>query len=398
MKIAVLGYGTVGSGVVEVLKTNAAIVEKRAGEPVEVKYVFDLREFPGDSVSKVLVHDYNTIKEDGEIELIVEVLGGLDPSYSFVKEALQAGKSVCSSNKELVAKHGAELIAIAKEQNCNFFFEASVGGGIPLIRPMNHCLTADDILQITGILNGTTNYILSRMTKEDLNYEEVLKDAQELGYAERNPSADVDGHDAARKIAILMSLAYGAQVDYEDLYVEGITKISKEDIAYAKSLQASIKLLGICKKEKGHLFALVAPYLIFDENPLYPINDVYNGILVQGNLLGDVMFYGSGAGKLPTASAVVSDVIEAAKVKGRHISIPWDSNKLLVSDKSQLESSFFVRVLQEEMDQAKQRFAIKQEVTAFGITGEYAFLTERMREEEFEEKIKGLTWKGRIRL
>lgn len=236
INIAVLGYGTVGSGVVEVINKNHASINKRAGQEVNIKYVLDLRDFPGDPVEKVLVHDYNVIVNDPEVKIIVEVMGGIKPAYDFTKQALEAGKSVCTSNKELVAAHGAELLAIAKANKVNFLFEASVGGGIPIIRPLNQSLTADEITEITGILNGTTNYILSKMTDEGKSFEEVLKRAQEKGYAERNPEADVEGYDACRKIAILTSLALGKQVDYQDIYTEGITKITKTDIEYAKAL------------------------------------------------------------------------------------------------------------------------------------------------------------------
>ena len=244
MKIAVLGYGTIGSGVVEVIRTNAKSIAKRAGEEVEVKYVLDLRDFPEDPVQEILVHDYNVIAEDEEVRVIVETMGGTKPAYDFVKTALLNGKSVCSSNKELVAAHGAELIQIARDKNVNFFFEASVGGGIPIIRPLNQCITADEIEEINGILNGTTNFILTKMADEGADFDEVLKKAQELGYAEKDPTADVEGYDACRKIAILTSLAYGKQVDYEDIYTEGITKITAEDFKYAKKINSAIKIFG----------------------------------------------------------------------------------------------------------------------------------------------------------
>ena len=310
INIAVLGYGTVGSGVVEVINKNHASINKRAGQEVNIKYVLDLRDFPGDPVEKVLVHDYNVIVNDPEVKIIVEVMGGIKPAYDFTKQALEAGKSVCTSNKELVAAHGAELLAIAKANNVNFLFEASVGGGIPIIRPLNQSLTADEITEITGILNGTTNYILSKMTDEGKSFEEVLKRAQEKGYAERNPEADVEGYDACRKIAILTSLALGKQVDYQDIYTEGITKITKTDIEYAKALHASIKLLGTSKwEDDGKIYSMVAPFMIDSDHPLGHVNGVFNGIFVNGNMLGDTMFYGKGAGKLPTASAVVADVV-----------------------------------------------------------------------------------------
>lgn len=315
INIAVLGYGTIGSGVVEVLRINGDSIFKRAGDEINVKYVLDLKEFPGDPIMDILVHDADIILDDPEVKIVVEVMGGVEPAYSFVKKALLNGKSVVTSNKELVAKHGAELLDLAKEKNLNFLFEASVGGGIPIIRPLNQSLTADEIVEITGILNGTTNYILSKMSEEDIDFETALKNAQALGYAERDPSADVDGHDACRKIAILSSLAYGMQVDFEDIYTEGISHITDIDIQYAKALKARIKLFASSiRDEDESVYAMVAPVMIRADHPLYSVNDVFNGIYVKGNVIGDVMFYGSGAGKLPTASAVVADVVDAASI------------------------------------------------------------------------------------
>ena len=290
LNVSVLGYGTVGSGVVEVLTTNAGSIAKKAGQELNVKYILDLRDFPGDPFADKVVHDFNQIVEDPDVQIVVETMGGVNPAYDFVKASLEAGKSVCTSNKELVAKHGAELLAIAKEKSVNFFFEASVGGGIPIIRPINECVTGDVIEEISGILNGTTNYILSKMASEDAKYEDVLKDAQDKGYAERNPEADVEGYDACRKIAILTSLAYGKQVDFEDIYTEGITKITDVDIQYAKALGASIKIFGSSKNVNGKVYAKVAPVMIDATHPLYMVNDVFNGIFVKGNMVGDLMF------------------------------------------------------------------------------------------------------------
>lgn len=397
MKIAVLGYGTVGSGVYEVLKTNYETVAKRAGTEIDIKYVLDLRSFPGEPVNEVLVHEFDTIVNDPEIEILVEVMGGVEPAYSYVKEALLKGKSVCSSNKELVAKHGAELLEIAKQKKINFLFEASVGGGIPIIRPLNQSLTADQIIEITGILNGTTNYILTEMKEKGISFGEALKDAQEKGFAERNPAADIEGHDACRKIAILTSLAYGKQVDYEKIYTEGITNISDIDIQYASALGAAIKLLGSSKRIDDKIYAMVTPKMIPENHPLFTVNGVFNGILVRGNVLGDVMFYGSGAGKLPTASAVVSDVVDAAKHKGRNIMTIWSSKELELEEKNSLTCKFFVRVKEEEMLAAKQAFPIEQELAVEGVTGEFAFLTEEMSEAEFEEAVQRVTLINRIR-
>lgn len=398
MEIAVLGYGTVGSGVVEVLKLNEENITRRAGKNIHVKYVLDLRDFPGDAVEEILVHDFKVIADDPEVEIVAEVMGGVRPAYDFVKECLERGKSVCTSNKELVAKHGAELLEIAKRKKVNFLFEASVGGGIPIIRPLNQSLTADEIMEITGILNGTTNYILSQMHDYGYDFDTVLKKAQELGYAERNPEADVEGYDACRKLAILTSLAYGKQVDYEDIYTEGITKITAEDMKYADAMDASIKLLGIGRREGDKFFAMVAPRIIGRHHPLYSVNDVFNGILVRGNMLGDVMFYGSGAGKLPTASAVVADVVDAAKHVGTNIMTLWSSKKLALSSSADAVNAFFVRVPAEEKDAASAVFGTVREVKAEGVEGEFAFVTEKMTEDAFAEKSGRVAVKNRIRV
>lgn len=400
MKIAVLGYGTIGSGVVEAIETNKESIAKRAGKEIEVKYVLDLREFPGNPVEDILVHEFAPIAQDEEIECVVEAMGGVEPAYSYAKESLLRGKSVCTSNKELVAKHGAELLEIARQKKVNFLFEASVGGGIPIIRPLNQSLTADEIVEITGIVNGTTNYILTKMSREGATFESALKEAQELGYAERNPAADVEGYDAGRKLAILTSLAYGMQVDYEDIYMEGITKITDVDFKYAQAMGADIKLLATGKRTGDSFYAMVTPKLIRDDNPLYPVRGVFNSILVKGNLLGDVMFYGSGAGKLPTASAVVADVVDAAKHKGTNIMTIWSNKKLALSDRMESETGFFVRVPEEEEETARAVFAGLEEVripASAGVVGEFAFMTPKMNEREFAEKAGRLTVLNRIR-
>lgn len=397
MKIAVLGFGTVGSGVYEVLKTNYETVKKRAGVEIDIKYVLDLRTFPGQPVEEVLVHDFNQIVNDPEIEIIVEVMGGLEPAYSYVKEALLKGKSVCTSNKELVAKHGAELLEIAKQKKINFLFEASVGGGIPIIRPLNQSLTADQIIEITGILNGTTNYMLTEMKERGISFQEALKEAQEKGFAERNPAADIEGQDACRKIAILTSLAYGKQVHYEKIPTKGITNISDIDIQYVMKAKAVIKLLGFAKQIKDKIYAMVAPEIIPESHPLFTVNGVFNGILVRGNVLGDVMFYGSGAGKLPTASAVVSDVVDAAKHKGRNIMTIWSQKELELADSHLLPCKFFVRVKKEEQEAAKQAFPIREVWEAPNVCGEFAFLTEEMNEEQVKQASRNVALLNWIR-
>lgn len=385
IKIAILGYGTIGSGVVEVLHTNKESITKRAGDEIEVKYILDLRDFPGDPMADKVVHDYDIIANDDEVQVVVEAMGGVEPAYTFVKRALLAGKNVTTSNKALVAKHGAELLAIAKENDINFLFEASVGGGIPIIRPLNSSLTADEIEEITGILNGTTNYMLSKMTFEGLEFDDVLKDAQSRGYAEADPTADIEGYDACRKIAILTSLVCGQQVDFEEIYTEGITKITATDIKYAKAMGRIIKLLATSKKTGDSYYAMVAPFMLSQQHPLFSVNDVFNAIFVHGNVLGDAMFYGSGAGKLPTASAVVADIVDIAKHLHRNIMISWSSKKLDLIDCKKAESRFFVRATDSE-EAVKSVFGDVEFIKVADITGEVGFLTGVMSEEEFADK------------
>ena len=390
IKVAILGYGTVGSGVVEVLTTNAGIIAKRAGQEVGVKYVLDLRDFPGDPIQSKVVHDFQIILDDPEVDIVVETMGGTKPAYEFVKKALLAGKSVCTSNKELVAAYGAELVHLAKSKSVNFLFEASVGGGIPVIRPLNQSLTADKILKINGILNGTTNYILTKMAKEGSDFDVVLKEAQELGYAEKDPTADVEGYDACRKIAILTSLAYGKQVNYEEVYTEGITKITAEDFKYAEKLEAAIKIFGSSRKEGGKLYAMVAPQMIRRDNPLFAVEGVFNAICVTGNMLGDVMFYGKGAGKEATASAVVSDVVDALKHMNINVMTIWEDEKMIVEPMEEMENRFFVRIGKEEKEKVEKLFDEPEFVDA-GLEGEIGFVTEKITEGRFAEALKELS-------
>ena len=400
-KIAVLGYGTVGSGVVEVLETNKDSITKRAGREIEVKSVLDLRDFPGDPIQEKIVHDVDVIINDPEIEVVVEVMGGVEPAFTFVKRALEAGKSVCTSNKALVAAHGPELLEMAKKRNLNFMFEASVGGGIPIIRPLNQSLTADEITKITGILNGTTNYILTKMDKEGSTYEETLKEAQELGYAERNPEADVEGFDACRKIAILTSLAYGSTVKFEEIRTEGITKITTKDFKYAEKLGYVVKLLATSCKENDKVYAITAPFMINSTHPLYNVNDVLNGIYIHGNVIGNVMFFGAGAGKLPTASAVVADVVDCVKHKGKNVMTVWSVEKLELGDADDEVRKFFVRVKGNVSDLSavnaafgnvdRKAVRVMEEMTGMKI--------ERKEEEETVNVCKGLRdlqEKGRV--
>ena len=389
VKIAVLGYGTVGSGVVEVLRTNQKVIDERLGEELRIKYVLDLRDFPDDPVQEFITHDFEEIVSDEEVKIVVEVMGGIEPAYTFVKRSLEAGKSVATSNKALVAKHGADLLKIAKDKNVNFLFEASVGGGIPILRPLHSSLTGDVIEEITGILNGTTNYMMTKMFYEGADYDEVLKEAQDNGFAERNPEADVEGYDACRKIAILSSIISGKQVDVEDIYCEGITKITVEDMKYAKAMGMTIKLLATCKRDGEKLNAMVAPCLLRAEHPLFAINGVFNSIFVHGNMLGDAMFYGSGAGKLPTASAVVGDIVEEARNLDRNLGVMWSNEKLALEDRRDVERRFFVRMKgsrEELQDRVASVFGMVQFVQAEGVSGEFGFVTEKMPEGSYEEK------------
>lgn len=382
-KIALLGYGTIGSGVAEVLRINKESIAKKAGDQIEIKYILDLRKFPGDPNEDKIVHDYDVILNDPEIAVVVEAMGGVEPAYTFTKNALLAGKSVATSNKALVAKHGAELIALAGEKNLNFLFEASVGGGIPIIRPLISCLTADVVEEITGILNGTTNYMMTKMSEEGSEFEDVLKDAQQKGYAEADPTADIEGHDACRKIAILTSLVSGQQVDFEDIHCEGITKISATDIKYAKALGRSIKLLASSRLVDGKYCALVAPFMLPVEHPLYPVSDVFNAVFVHGNVLGDAMFYGSGAGKLPTASAVVADIVDIVKHTGKHVWIDWEQEKLELADYKDAEYRFFVRT-GADRNAVEAAFGAVSYVEAVDGLNETAFVTEQMNGKAYE--------------
>ncbi len=399
-KVAVLGYGTVGSGVVNVLDTNAAEVADSCGEALELKYILDLREFPGDKHESQVVHDIDIILNDPEVEVICETMGGLEPAFTFEKRALEMGKSVCTSNKELVAAHGPELVELAKKNGVSYLFEASVGGGIPLLRTLNDSIRHEKVDSITGILNGTTNYILTKMDKEGASFETVLKAAQDKGYAERNPEADIEGYDACRKIAILASVISGKHVNYEDIYTEGITKISSADFAYAKSLNMAIKLLAICKKNSTGFFTMVSPFLIPYENPLANVNGVFNAINVHGNMLGDVMFYGKGAGKNATASAVVADVIDIVKHRGKHIPVNMVDKKAVVTPKDNAVRQFFVRVPESQKDKLYDVFGPEIDIVSTPeVQGEVAVVTDLIAEKDFEEKLKQLdNVKGYIRV
>ena len=392
--IAVLGYGTVGSGVVEVIEKNKELINKKAGEGLNIKYILDLREFPNDPYEEKVIHDFDVILADQEITVICETMGGTGAAYQFTKKALEAGKSVCTSNKELVAMHGPELLSLANANKCNYLFEASVGGGIPIIRPLNYSLTAERIEGITGILNGTTNYILTKMEKEGADFDQVLKKAQEKGYAERNPEADVEGHDACRKIAILSSLMSGKNVNYENIYTEGITKITVSDFLYAKEAGKSIKLLAMSKtvmiNGEERIMAMVAPCMIDQAHPLYMVNGVFNAVCVKGNMLGDSMYYGRGAGKLPTASAVVSDVIDCARHQERTIMCFWEEEEAKMVEIGEVERTFFVRARLEGRGEVEAAFPDGKVIQVPGRTDEFGYFTGVMKEKEFAAKYETL--------
>lgn len=400
VQVAIMGYGTIGSGVAEILDQNAEQIKNGCGQDVALKYVLDLRDFPGSPVENKIVHDFSVIENDPEVQIVVETMGGLNPAYPFVKASLLAGKHVVTSNKALVAAYGTELLAIAKEKQVNFFFEASVGGGIPIIRPLYRCLKGEKILEITGILNGTTNYILTKMDKEGASFETVLKEAQDLGYAERNPEADVEGYDTCRKIAILTAMATGKEVNYEDISTEGITKITDVDFKYADKLGTSVKLFGTSRMDGNQVHAWVAPVMIGKNHPLYAVNDVFNGIMVKGNMLGTSMFYGSGAGKLPTASAVIADIMEAVENADHNVALGWSSERLTIADQKTSVHRYFIRVegTGAELEQAAAAAFLGAEVVKLdSLKDEFALVTGAMSEAQYAECAAVLEKTAKIR-
>ena len=393
MKIAVLGYGVVGSGVVELMHKNPESINAKAGTDIEIKYILDIRDFNDSPFKHLFIKDFNIILNDPEIDVVVEVIGGLNPAYRFVKDSLLAGKSVVTSNKELVSVYGDKLLQIAKDNNKNFLFEASVGGGIPIIRPINQCLAANEIESISGILNGTTNFILTKMVKENYSFEDALKNAQQLGYAEANPAADIEGIDSCRKIAILASLAYGEHVNPDKVHTEGITEIKLEDIRYADKMGYSVKLLGtIRKNDDNTLFIMVAPFLVEKSIPLSGVEDVYNAILVEGDAVGISLFYGRGAGKLPTASAVVADVIDCAKhIKARKYLYWKSSDGSFIQDYKKMLCKRYVRFIS-----GITRADIQEAFTVLECTQEadsLVFITGDMNEYDFDKALAKLETK-----
>ncbi len=393
-----MGHGVVGSGVAEILTTHKKKLFSSLGEEIYIKKVLDLREFPDSPIADRFTKDFEEIINDREIRVVAEVMGGLNPAYDFVKRCLKAGKSVVTSNKELVAAHGAELISIAKEENVNFLFEASVGGGIPIIRPMTQCLVANIVDEIAGILNGTTNFILTKMIEDGMQFDDALKLAQDLGFAERNPAADIEGPDACRKICILASLAFGKHIYPENVHTEGITKISLDDVKYAEAYNCVIKLIGKVKRlEDGKVDIMVAPMFVPKKSQLANIDYEFNGIMVRGDCTDDVVFYGKGAGKLPTASAVVADIVDCCKHLKTRKFLFWadgtDKNILPIE-----ESVHAMYVLAKGADADKKAEKIFGEISKIEKDGtpadECAFVTSEMPYGKFNEMVQALANEG----
>lgn len=394
VSVAIMGHGTVGSGVAEILTTHKKKLFASLGEEIYIKHILDLREFPDSPLADRFTKDFNDIINDREVRVVVEVMGGLNPAYDFVKQCLKSGKSVVTSNKELVAAHGAELLAIAKEENVNFLFEASVGGGIPIIRPMSQCLVANIVYEIAGILNGTTNFILTKMIEEGMQFEDALKLAQDLGFAERNPAADIEGHDACRKICILASLAFGKHVYPDSVHTEGITDITLEDVKYAAAFNCVIKLIGKVKRlDNGKIDIVVAPLFVPNTSQLANIDNEFNGIMVRGDCTGDVVFYGKGAGKLPTASAVVADIVDCCKhLKTRKYLFWADGNGSNIISYTESKTAVYVRVKGENaLKKAEKIFGAVSTISRDdACSGESAFVTTEMPYGEILEKTKAL--------
>ena len=404
INIAIMGYGTVGSGVAEIIVTHKESLAKRAKEEINIKYILDIREFPGDSLEEKFTKDFNDIINDDEVKVVVEVMGGLRPAYDFVKQCLEKGKSVVTSNKELVAAKGAELLQIAQDKNVNFLFEASVGGGIPIIRPMSQCLAANEVVEVAGILNGTTNFILTKMIREQMSFEDALALAQKLGYAEKDPTADVEGLDAVRKICILASLAYGKHVYPDNIHTEGISKITLADVAYASAWGGVIKLIGSVKKlDDGRIDIFVAPMILESSSQLAGVDDVFNGIMVRGDSTGDVVFYGKGAGKMPTASAVVADVIDCIKhIKARKYLFWADSENEYVLPYDESVCAMYLRVSYAQgvdiQSAAKEAFGEVSFINRQGGENEAAFITPQMTVKSFNELAQKLTQSGEVKI
>ena len=393
VNVAILGFGVVGSGVAEVLATNGPHIDQKVDDLIRLKYILDVRDFPDSPFADKVVHDFSVIENDPEVSIVVETIGGAKAALDFTRRALRAGKSVVTSNKELVAEHGCELLKLAAEQGVSYLFEASVGGGIPILRPLNQCLAANEIEEITGILNGTTNYILTRMIRGGLSFDAALKEAQANGYAEQDPTADIEGHDACRKICILASLAFGRHIYPRQVPAEGITGVTLSDVAWAESCGKKLKLLGrAIRQADGRVCAYVSPHLVDVENPLAGVEDVFNAIAVKGNAIGDVMFYGRGAGKLPTASAVVADVIDAAKHRDEKKRVFWaEGGEDTTVSPDGLASAWYVRGSGDAGAAKAALPGARLLERADAPAGEFALLTGPMTRPELDEKLAGVT-------
>ena len=389
VNVAILGFGVVGSGVAEVLATNGPHIDQKVDDLIRLKYILDVRDFPDSPFADKVVHDFSVIENDPEVSIVVETIGGAKAALDFTRRALQAGKSVVTSNKELVAEHGCELLKLAAEQGVSYLFEASVGGGIPILRPLNQCLAANEIEEITGILNGTTNYILTRMIRGGLSFDAALKEAQANGYAEQDPTADIEGHDACRKICILASLAFGRHIYPRQVPAEGITGVTLSDVAWAEACGKKLKLLGrAIRQADGRVCAYVSPHLVDVENPLAGVEDVFNAIAVKGNAIGDVMFYGRGAGKLPTASAVVADVIDAAKHRDEKKRVFWaEGGEDTTVSPDGLASAWYVRGSGDAGAVQAALPGARLLERADAPAGEFALLTGPMTRPELDGKL-----------
>ncbi len=389
-KVAIMGFGTVGSGVYEILEQNSDRMTKTALEDVEVKYILDIRDFDDHPRKDLFTKDFNDILNDDEVTVVAEVMGGLHPAYEFTKSLLEAGKSVVTSNKELVATYGTELLKTAADNNANYMFEASVGGGIPIIRPLSQCLSANNIQRIAGILNGTTNYILYEMIKHGKTFEAALKQAQNNGYAERNPAADIEGHDACRKIAILASLVSGTEVDYNSIDTEGIVNVTLDDVRYAEKFDSVIKLIGYAEFADGKVYSIVAPMVIKNGNPLAGVDDVFNAVMVEGDCVGRVMFYGPGAGKLPTASAVVADIADSVRHRVRCRKTSWLApQENIMAGRDAKKFSYFIRTT-DSAENVRKAFGSCEFVDNI-VKNESAFITAPYTATEIEERVKGIS-------
>lgn len=402
VNIAILGHGVVGSGVAEVIFNHEKNIEKKSKKQICIRHILDLREFPELSYSNLFTKDFNEILNDDSVLIVVEVMGGIHPAYEYVKACLEKGKSVVTSNKELVAQCGAELLKIAESNNVNFLFEASVGGGIPVLRPIAQCLAANDLYEVLGILNGTTNFILTKMVEEQMPFEEALKLAQQLGYAEREPSADIDGHDACRKICILAALAFGKHVYPDQVNTQGIRNVTVADTEFAASAGYVVKLIGRAKLlENGHITAAVFPAFINKSNQLSGVDDVFNAIMVRGDAIGDVMFYGRGAGKLPTASAVVADVIDCAKHLNARKYLSWEdgSSDYVVTPENEIQR-FYTRIQSEDINKAKSLaesiFKDAHFLSRNGTENEIAFITSPDKSVVLKDKIDSISKAGKV--